>query len=50
MVKSGGMIITNWAYYSLDLLDIKKDKLSKKSGVSNLLNDGLHSFYGQYCD
>jgi len=38
------------SYYSLDLLGIKKDTINRKNGVTNLLNDGLHSYYAQYCD
>jgi hypothetical protein len=38
------------AYHMLDLLGISKDKLSKKNGYLNLFNDGLHSYYAQYCD
>ncbi|WP_312351713.1 hypothetical protein [Empedobacter sp.] len=39
----------NSAYFSLDLLGISKEP-TKSVKYRNVLNDGLHSFYGAYCD
>lgn len=39
----------NNAYFSLDILGISKEP-SKSVKYRNVLNDGLHSFYGAYCD
>jgi hypothetical protein len=38
------------AYNLLDLLGIKKEKVTKKNAFPNLFNDGLHSYYARYCD
>jgi hypothetical protein len=38
------------SYHCLDLLGISKDKISKKNNYNNLLNDGMHSYFAQYCD
>ena len=37
------------AYFSLDLLGISKEP-SKKVKFRNVINDGLHSYYGAFCD
>jgi hypothetical protein len=37
------------AYFTLDLLGISKED-SKKVKFRNVLNDGLHSYYGAFCD
>ena len=37
------------AYTSLDLLGISKDP-SKKAKFRNIFNDGMHSYYGAFCD
>lgn len=39
----------NQAYFMLDLLGISKEP-SKSVRFNNVLNDGLHSYYGAYCD
>lgn len=38
------------AYFCLDMLGVSKDKLSGKNTFSNISNDGLHSYFGQYSD
>ncbi|WP_127132493.1 hypothetical protein [Pseudoflavitalea rhizosphaerae] len=38
------------AYHCLDLLGISKDEISRKNNYNNLLNDGIHSYFAQYCD
>jgi hypothetical protein len=37
------------AYTSLDILGISKDP-SKKARFRNIFNDGMHSYYGAFCD
>lgn len=37
------------AYFTLDLLGISKEP-SKSVRFNNMLNDGIHSYYGAYCD
>jgi hypothetical protein len=37
------------AYFILDLLGISKEP-SKSVRFKNMLNDGIHSYYGAYCD
>ncbi|MCM4164028.1 MULTISPECIES: hypothetical protein [unclassified Arenibacter] len=37
------------AYFTLDLLGISKEP-SKSVRFNNVLNDGIHSYYGAYCD
>lgn len=38
-------------YLMLDMLGYKSDKLKKSSNnMLNIINDGLHSFYGAHCD
>lgn len=37
------------AYTSLDLLGISKDP-SRKARFRNIFNDGMHSYYGAFCD
>jgi hypothetical protein len=37
-------------YMCMDMFGISKDKISKKNGFNNLLNDGLHSYYAGYAD
>lgn len=37
------------AYFTLDLLGISKEQ-SKNVRFNNILNDGIHSYYGAYCD
>lgn len=37
------------AYFTLDLLGISKES-SKNVRFNNVLNDGIHSYYGAYCD
>jgi peroxiredoxin family protein len=34
-------------YMCMDIFGISKDKISKKNGFNNLLNDGLHSYYAR---
>lgn len=38
------------SFQSLDILSIEKDKITKKNGLTNVLNDGLHAYYAQFCD
>lgn len=37
------------AYFTLDLLGISKEP-SKSVRFNNMINDGIHSYYGAYCD
>lgn len=37
------------AYFTLDLLGISKEP-SKSVRFNNMLNDGIHSYYGAYCN
>ncbi|AXT20773.1 hypothetical protein D7030_11615 [Flavobacteriaceae bacterium AU392] len=39
----------NNAYFTLDILGISKEP-SKSVRFNNMLNDGIHSYYGAYCD
>jgi hypothetical protein len=38
------------AYYSLDMLGISKEPLSKKNRLKNLFNDAHHAYYGAFND
>ncbi|MDN3581368.1 hypothetical protein [Mucilaginibacter flavus] len=38
------------AYNMLDIFGIKKDKITAKNSLVNLHNDGMHTFFAQYCD
>lgn len=38
------------AYSMLDMLGIKKDKLSAKNTLNNIHSDGIHSYFASFCD
>ncbi|MEO6520537.1 MAG: hypothetical protein ABIN91_02595 [Mucilaginibacter sp.] len=40
----------NVAYAMLDAFGISKDKLTAKNELSNMRNDGMHSYFASYCD
>ncbi len=38
------------AYNMLDMLGIKKDKITAKNTLNNVHTDGMHSYFAHYCD
>lgn len=38
------------AYNMLDAFGINKDKVTNKNTPDNIMTDGMHTYFGQYCD
>ncbi|WP_157750617.1 hypothetical protein [Mucilaginibacter gotjawali] len=38
------------AYNMLDVFGINKDKVTNKNTPDNIMTDGIHTYFGQYCD